>query len=121
MRTGEKIDISFDDILYQVEQKIQKFGGNFKQSEIILLSEVGSRIYIKHKTQDFTSLNLIQFFCNKYSDLFNNSEFIEVSWGADDTQKIPAALLLSALGLPSNLFSHLDLPELSWSMGRNAD
>ena len=31
------IDISFDDILYQVEQKIQKFGGNFKQSEIILL------------------------------------------------------------------------------------
>ena len=76
-----------------------------RQSEIILLSEVGSRIYIKHKAQDFTSLNLIQFFCNKYSDLFNNSEFIEVSWGADDTQKIPAALLLSALGLPSNLFS----------------
>ena len=39
-----------------------------RQSEIILLSEVGSRIYIKHKAQEFTSLNLIQFFCNKYSD-----------------------------------------------------
>ena len=79
---------------------------NAKQtSEIILLSEVGSRIYIKYKIQDFTSLNLTQFFCNKYSDLFNNSEFIEVSWGADETQKLPAALLLSALGLPSNLFS----------------
>ena len=84
-----------------------------RQSEIILLSEVGSRIYIKHKVQDFTSLNLIQFFCNKYSDLFNNSEFIEVSWGADDTQKIPAALLLSALGLPSNLFSGISNPYLT--------
>merc|ERR1711927_103569 len=49
---------------------------NKKTSEIILLSEVGSRIYIKYKIQDFTSLNLTQFFCNKYSDLFNNSEFI---------------------------------------------